>query len=814
MTFLFTDIEGSTKSLHNLGAEAYAAALAEHRRIVRHAVLAHAGVEVDTQGDAFFVAFPTAQGALLAADEAQRELGAGPLRVRMGLHTGTPHVAEEGYVGVDVHRAARIAACGHGGQILISSDTAAVVGTAGLLDLGLHRLKDLSAPEHIYQLGQLGFPPLQSLHQTNLPVAITPFLGRDKELKQLSELMSRDEVRLLTFTGPGGTGKTRLAVQAAAAVAERYPHGVWWIPLAPLRDPALVLETAASILGAKNALAEHIAERRMLLLFDNFEQVVDAASDIATLLASCPKLHILVTSREPLRVRGEQEYPVPPLVHQEAIALFTERARAVDPDFREDPAIPEICRRLDELPLALELAAARVKVLSPGQILARLESRLSFLTAGPRDLPDRQRTLRATIEWSYDLLGPAEQRLFERIAVFRGGFTLAAAEFVAGANVETLASLVDKSLLRRRDDRFSMLEMIGEYSRERLVASGESAEVRHRHISHYLAIAEEVERHGWKGNSRPWFDRLEQEHDNLRAALDTLEDEGDTQQVLLLAGALWHFWHYRGHLAEGGNRLERALAADERPTSARARALVGIAAIEALRGNSSKARAQAEAALTVSRGLGDVWGVTMAQSYIAAAAAADGDWETARRLSEETIPAYRSLGEEDNALLATWQLAWFCNELGDKQRSEALLEANLVQARERGNTHVEGRSLSALGMLAIDEGRVHAGLAMLHEAHRLNCDLDARPQIVLGLCRFARALVVLGRAAAAAKLLAKAELLRQEIGLTTRSWGVLEAGCGKTLTATRAQLDEARFAVAWEEGRALSLDDAVALAHD
>ncbi len=420
VTFLFTDVEGSTRLVHELGAEAYAERLAEHRRILREAFRADGGVEVDTQGDAFFVAFPTAPGALRAAAEALKGLGPGPIRVRMGIHTGTPHVTEEGYVGGDVHRAARIAACGHGGQVLVSAATASLLGTDELRDLGEHRLKDLSAPERIYQLGEKDFPALKSLYRTNLPIPSTPFLGRKQELQEVLGLLSRDDVRLLTLTGPGGTGKTRLAMQAAGGLADRYPDGVWWVPLAPLRDPKLVLETAVQALGAKNGLAEHVADKSMLLLYDNFEQVIAAAADVAGLLAACPYLDVLVTSRERLRVRGEQTYPVPPLAESDGAALFVARARAVDPAFTESKAVGELCVRLDELPLALELAAARTALFSPEQLLERLSQRLDLLK-GERDADPRQQTLRATIEWSYDLLTEEEQELFGRLSVFAGG---------------------------------------------------------------------------------------------------------------------------------------------------------------------------------------------------------------------------------------------------------------------------------------------------------------------------------------------------------------------------------------------------------
>jgi len=814
VTFLFTDIEGSTKLLHALGAADYAQALAEHRRILREAFTAHGGVEVDTQGDAFFVAFPTAQGAVRAAAEALEGLTAGPIRVRMGIHTGTPHVAEEGYVGADVHRAARIAACGHGSQVLVSSSTAALVGTDELRDLGLHRLKDLSAPERIYQLGNDDFPSLKTLHQTNLPIPSTPFLGREPELAQVRDLLSQDDVRLLTLTGPGGTGKTRLALHTAGALADSYVHGVWWVPLAALRDPRLVLETAAHVLGAKKGLAEHIADRSMLLLLDNFEQVSEAAADVAALLASCPNLDLLVTSREPLHITGEQQYPVSSLVPDEGIALFVARARAVNPSFHADAASAEICRRLDDLPLALELAAARVKTLSPAQMLARLERRLPFLTGGARDLPERQRTLRAAIEWSHDLLTSDEQRLFARLAVFRGGCTLDAVEGVIGADLEALTSLVDKSLLRHRDNRFSMLETIREYATERLESSGEADELRQRHAEHFLALIEEADLRLWRGSAGEWLDLLDAEHDNARAALDWLEASGDVQRAMRFAGALWRFWNMRGHLVEGRRRLLRVLAADERPTAARASALIGASSMAVRGGDPASARSWGEEALALNRALGDALGAALAQGYLAAAAGQERDWANARGIIEECIRVFRELGEENYAMMATGLLAVSCKELGDHGRSRALTEENLRQARAAGNRRVEALSLGALAMLAVEEGRIQDGLAGLREAYRIDRADGYRHEVAVDLYRFARTLASAGQWRAAVQLFSKGESLREETGDSVGSWSVIEAKLEDTLTAVRAHLDEAAFAEAWEQGRALSLDDAVALALD
>jgi adenylate/guanylate cyclase family protein/AAA domain-containing protein len=397
VTFLFTDVEGSTRLLSELGG-AYAGALAEHRRILRDAFSRHGGVEVDTQGDAFFVSFASAREAVAAAREAQAALEGGPIRVRIGLHTGEATVTDEGYVGIDVHRAARIAAAGHGGQVLLSQSTRDLID-GDVCDLGEHGLKDLSAREHLYQLGDADFPRLRMLYQTNLPIPATPFLGRDRELTEVSGLLERGGVRLLTLTGPGGTGKTRLALQAAAAVADRYPDGVWWVPLAPLRDPALVLDSAAQALGGKERLAEQVGDRKLLLLLDNFEHVIAAAPRLSELLQSCPNLDILVTSRELLQLTGEQVYPVPALADAEAVELFLDRARAVQPGFDGNGRVRELCARLDNLPLALELAAARTRVFATEELLALISRRLDFLKAG-RDTDPRQQTLRATIACS------------------------------------------------------------------------------------------------------------------------------------------------------------------------------------------------------------------------------------------------------------------------------------------------------------------------------------------------------------------------------------------------------------------------------
>jgi predicted ATPase/class 3 adenylate cyclase len=807
VTFVFTDVEGSTMLLHELGAGAYAEALAEHRRVLREAFGAHGGVEVDTQGDAFFVAFPTAPGALSAVAAAQQALAAGPIRVRVGIHTGTPHRAEEGYVGVDVHRAARIAAAGHGRQVLVSASTAALLSADGLRDLGEHRLKDLSAPERIYQLGDADFPPLKSLYRTNLPIPATPFLGREHELAQVRGLLA--DARLLTLTGPGGTGKTRLGLQAAAEAAEGYPDGVFWVPLAPLSDPTLVLDSAGQALGAKDGLAEHVADKSLLLLFDNFEHVIDAAAGLPELLAACPNLRLVVTSRELLRVPGEQAYPVPPLEPQDGTQLFLARARAAKPDFETDAAVPDLCARLDNLPLALELAAARVRILSPEQLLDRLSGRLDLLQGGRRVDP-RQQTLRATIEWSYDLLDEDEQRLFARLAVFAGGCTLDATEEVAEADLDVVQSLVDKSLVRVRDgDRFWMLETIRAYALERLEQSGEADELRRRHAEHFLALAEQAEPYAREVDAA-WLDRLDREADNLRAALDWFESSGETQVVLRLAGALSDFWGTKGYLAEGRRRLENALRADENPTAPRAKALNGAADIAIGYGDAAAARLRAGEALALHRRLGDDWGAAVSLLILAHAAADEQDFETARRLWEESAQLFREVGDRHCTMLATRMLAWAYDELGEHDRARGLKEEVLEQARAAGDKHLQIHALESLAHIAASEAPIEVTASLLRDAYDLNRELGDRFREAVLVCRFGRMLAFAGRAEAAARVLASGETLYSEIGATPMGW--LRRANDEALTLIRAQLDEAAFAEAWEHGRSLTADDAVALA--
>jgi predicted ATPase/class 3 adenylate cyclase len=802
VTLLFTDIEGSTKLLHELGADGYSEALAEHRRLLRATFARHGGVEVDTQGDAFFVAFPTAPGAVRAAAEAVEGLASGPIRVRMGIHSGTPRLTDEGYVGEDVNKGARIAAAGHGGQVLLSKETRERVLVTST-DLGEHRLKDFAEPVWIFQLGEERFPPLRTISNTNLPRPASSFVGRGKEVEDVASLM-QNGARLITLTGPGGSGKTRLAIEVAATLLPEFKAGVFWVGLAPLRDPALVAETIARTLGTKDGLAGHIAERELLLLLDNLEQVVAAAPELAALVETCPNLKLLVTSRELLRVKGEVEYPVLPLAGPEAVALFCGRART-----EPNETVHELCRALDNLPLALELAAARTGVLTPTQILERLSTRLDLFKGG-RDTDPRQQTLRATISWSYDLLSKEEQALFVRLAVFAGGCTLEAAEEVAEAGLDTLQSLVDKSLLRHTPGRFWMLETIREYAAEGLERSVETEALRRRHAHYFLGLAEEAELHIRGPSPKEWLDRLDDQHANIRAALDWLEGSGESELTLRLAGAVWWFWSKRSHVVEGRRRLESALTADERPTAARAKALNGAADLAIDGGDPATAILRADEALALNRSLKDPWGAAYALLNLGLATEDQGDIATAHQFYDESVRLFREVGDEYYTLWATRGLAWASNEIGDRARARALYEDHLRRARALGDESNEMHSLGQLAMIAVDEGRIDEALSMATESLRINRDFANVLQTAVYLCRSAKALAFAGKARTATRLLSWSEAQYKERGASPRRF--LEQLNEGTLTAIHAQLDEAAFSDAWEQGRALTPDEAVALA--
>jgi predicted ATPase/class 3 adenylate cyclase len=797
VTFLFTDIEGSTKLLHELGAEAYAGALGEHRRILREAFRAHGGVEVGTEGDAFFVAFPTASGALEAAEEAQEALAPGPIRVRMGIHTGVPHLGEEGYVGVDVHKGARIGAAGHGGQVLLSRETRELVATE-VTDLGEHRLKDFNEPVWIFQLGSERFPPLKTISNTNLPRPASSFVGREKEVAEVASLL-RNGTRLLTLSGPGGSGKTRLAIEAAAGLVPEFRNGVFWVGLAPLRDPALVTDTVAQTLGAKEGLAEHVGERELLLLLDNLEQVVEAAPDLASLVEACPNLELLVTSRELLRVRGEVEYPVMPLADPEAVELFCTRSR-----LEPDETIANLCRRLDSLPLAIELAAARTSAMSPGQILGRLSGRLDLLRGG-RDADPRQQTLRATIEWSHDLLSGEERSLFARLSVFAGGCTLDVAEAVADADLDILQSLVDKSLLRHTEERFWMLETIREYALERLEESDQADALRRRHAEHVRALAEAARPHLRGGpDQEDWVRRLEGERDNIRAALAWALEGGDDELGLAVATALGRFWWVHGP-AEGLRWLERALAPGAAAPGLRAAALEAAGGAAWFVGDADRALDLFQEGLAIFRQIGDRAGSAVMLTRMGPPLQAAGRSQEAEAVVEESLPIHRDLEDKGEVALALHMLGSFAHDRGDRREARALLEESVTLCMEVGDSFLLEYNLLNLAEMALEDGDLTRALALGREGLTVAREIGDGMTTAWGLNLLSIAAARRGAPALAGTLWEAAQQLDRELGETMLRKD--RARYEELLGAQGSDFERGR-----EEGRAMSVDEAMSLA--
>jgi predicted ATPase len=814
VTFLFTDVEGSTRLLRQFGPVRYAEALADHRRVLRDAFAAEGGVEVDTQGDAFFVAFPTAAGAAASARVGQRALASGPIAVRMGLHTGTPTVAAEGYVGIDVHRAARVAALAHGGQVVVSASTAALLEDEPLRDLGPHRLKDFDAPARLFQLGVAEFPLLRTPGAVDLPTPATRFLGRERELFEAATVWLDRDPRLLTIVGPGGTGKTRFSIELARFLAEEADGGTVFVPLAPVRDTTLVSPLIGERLGASGnspaAIATRIGEKRTHVVLDNLEQLLpDAARPVAELLAAAPALRLLVTSREPLRIAGESEFDLPPMDESDAVRLFIERAQAVRPDVADSLAVHELIRRLDGLPLAIELAAARVKLLGPEQLLERIAQRLDLLKGG-RDADERHATLRTTIAWSYDLLDDDEQRLFARLAVFRGGCTLEAAEAVCGSNLDTIASLLDKSLVRRRtdangDERFWMLETIREFAREHLAASGEEDALRRLQTEWLIELADRAGMRATVGVPGKWdVDLVAPEIDNVRAVLDWAA-EHDPERGLALAASLEGFWLVHEQ-TEGASRLEPLLArAPDAEPELRAHALRALGGALQLSGEPERAAPCYQHSLELFIASGDEVQTANLRYRVAGNMVDTGETAAAWPLLEETLRTFRQLGLPRGEAQVLGYLAEKAYGDGDLALAiERSLESAAI-AHELGWEWWEAGRLRGAARFERERGTLDAAEDHALRSLELSLGLGDRRRVVFVAAELAILAVERGDAERAGRLWGAVE--SEVSSAPVAEW----EGHHQELESLVLRADGAAFSEARAEGSLMSIAEAAGL---
>jgi predicted ATPase/class 3 adenylate cyclase len=766
ITFVFTDIEASTRIVRELGAEEFARCLVEHRRAVRRIVAEHGGIEAGTEGDAFFLVFEDAGAALAAAAKLRTAGGSGGLRVRVGVHSGEGLVVDDDYVGLDVHKAARICSAGHGGQALVSEATKRHAGSrTPLRDLGYHRLKDLGAAVRIYQLGDEVFPPLRALRRSNLPLQPNPLLGRERELQELIALARAH--RLVTLTGPGGVGKTRLALALAAELSEQARDGAWWVPLAGVSDPDLVLPTIAQVIGASDGLVEFLADKGILLVLDNLEQVLDgAAARIADLLTMDPELRLIATSREALAIGAEQEYPVSVLEDQAAAELFITRARQVKPDFQPDPAVAEICARLDRLPLAIELAAARVRSITAVAILGRLGQRLALLADGRRDLPARQTTLRATIDWSYQLLSQQEREKFRAISVFEGSFDSEAAERVCDARLETIRSLVAKNLVRSTErGRLFMLETLHEYARELLTAAGETEALRRRHADWFLRLAADAAGALRGPEQRLWLQRLRADNDNLRAALAWTLD-ADLPRGLALAGTLFRPWHMAGRLSELVGWYERALLRRHAmDPSALAASLNGYGRALLFTAQNRRADTVLRESLALSRSSADFASEAEALNTLGSVLSNGGRNQDALRLHEEALGIGRRLGDRSVISRSLHLVGEVLRDLGHLDRAAAMLEEAATIDTERGDQFSAMTSLHSLGDLALDAGDDAAAEQHYRNALALCSELGDERSQVYCLAGLACVAAVRGDMRTAGRLWGAAEAVEERLGL-------------------------------------------------
>ena len=861
VTFLFTDIEGSTRLLQRLG-DGYRGVQDHHAEILRRAIATGDGYEVRTEGDAFFVAFDNAAGSVRAAVAAQRELAGHPwpegveLRVRAGLHTGEGRLGGDDYIGLDVNRAARIAAVAHGGQALLSGPTHALVehdlpDGVQVRDVGRHRLKDLAHPEHLYELVIEGlpsdFPPPRSLEARphNLPIQLTSFVGRQREIADVTDRLRR--TKLLTLSGPGGVGKTRLALQVAGEILLEFADGARFVDLSPVTDAALVPRAIASALAIReesgrplaDTLADHLADKEMLLVLDNFEQVAEAAGAVGDLLAAAPRCTFLVTSRAPLQLYGEQEVSVEPLslpdparspditnLGSESVALFAERSALADPRLRLDAAgtliVGEICSRLDGLPLAIELAASRVKLLSLEEIRERLGTRLPLLTTAVRDRPERQRALRTTIDWSYELLAAPERELLARLSVFAGGATIESADAVANpsgelglATLDGLSSLVDKSLVRRSElaggSRFGMLETIREYATERLADGGRADDVALHHADYFAELSERAEPEFVGEEQVAWLDRFEREHENIRAALGWCLRSGRTEPGLRIAAAIWRFWQQRGHLIEGrqwvAGLLSLPSAAD--PTLTRGRAVSAAGSLAYWQNDLPEAERLYQESLTVARTSGDATAVFDASFNLAFIPWFRGDVDESWSLLQECLVIARELGDERRIADTASGLAYAAFMREDYETALSLNEEAIALAREAGNRFILAENIETEGQVHRMLGNHERSRAAYLEALELKHEAGNLPGIITTLHMLSVLESGLGRHERAVRLFGAASAMREEFAASPPALPLDDPRA-----AARAAIGAEATSRAMDEGRSMDPDAAVACANE
>jgi predicted ATPase/class 3 adenylate cyclase len=857
VTLLFTDIEGSTHLLKALGAD-YRAVLERHAEIVRQALVAHEGIEISTEGDAFFAVFRSAIEALEAAIAAQRGLAKErwpdgfPVHVRMGLHTGEGRLGGDSYVGLDVHRAARIAAAGHGGQVLLSATTrglveAALPAGALLRDLGSHRLKDLDQPEHLAQVVIAGlkqdFPPVRSLETpSTLPTELTSFVGRQREVDEGTRLLAVS--RLLTLTGPGGTEKTRLAIRIGASLVSLFPAGVFFVDLAPLADPALFGPSVAHNLGLSeqvdrpivDLLRAYLESRELLLILDNFEHLMPASEVVGDLLEAAPRLKVLVTSRSILNLYGEQEFAIPPLAlpdasasadldllsKNEAVALFVARAQAANASFSVSNesirVVAEICIRLDGLPLAIELAASRVRLLEPRDILARLEQHLPVLTTGATNVPPRQRTLRGTIDWSYQLLPAAEQALFARLAIFAGGCTLEGAETVCNPSGELgldtldgIASLVRQSLVQPRRDagesRFGMLEIIREYGQDRLEADGDLEKIVRRHLRYYRDLAELAEPHFMKSDQAGWLDRFEREHPDVRSALRNAVDARDTENGLRLGAALWRFWFERGFPREGRGWLETLLALEPNGISApRAKAYAALGGLAYWLSDLDATEHAYESAAHLSQKLGDREGEAEALYNLGFVPLMRSEPEQARGRFQASLALAREIGRPDLVAQSQASLGLLDAAAGDPQAGLKVLESALAFFREAGESTRLAATLVSMAIAHRLLAQYKAGRIAYLEALRLFTKTRNLPGIGSGLLVGSAVESSAQRNLEAVRMLGAALALRETTGASAPQMPVV---VGEVEEAARHAIGGEAVDEALSQGGRMTLEEVV-----